>query len=197
MRNILATLMLSQGVPMLCAGDEIARSQQGNNNAYCQDNEISWLHWDLDEPQKRLLDFTSRLIAMRKEHPNLHRRKFFQDRKVRHSVDRDIAWFGVDGKEFSDEQWDAGWVRSIALLLNGKTLNIADETGKPIVDDTFLLLVNAHHEGVEFTLPQKTGQGTKWQQILDTDNLQQPFQPEELGDCMVIGPRSLMLLCER
>jgi isoamylase len=198
MRNILATLMLSQGVPMLCGGDEIARTQFGNNNAYCQDNELSWLHWDLDERRKRLLDFTSRLIAVRKEHPNLHRRKFFQDRKVRHSVDRDIAWFGCDGQEFSDEQWDAGWVRSVGLLLNGKTLNVTDENGKPIVDNTFLLLVNSHHEGVEFTLPQKTtGPGTQWLRIVDTNDLDDPFKGEELGDTVIVGPRSLMLLCER
>jgi isoamylase len=198
MRNILATLMLSQGVPMLCAGDEIARSQHGNNNAYCQDNELSWLHWDLDDACKRLLDFTSKLIALRKNHPNLHRRKFFQDRQVRHSVDRDIAWFGCDGQEFSDDQWDAGWVRSVGLLLNGKTLNVADENGNKIVDDTFLLLVNSHHEGVEFTLPQKTtGPRTKWQRIVDTNDLDDPFKKEELGDMVIINPRSLMLLCER
>ncbi|HEY1217239.1 MAG TPA: glycogen debranching protein GlgX [Bryobacteraceae bacterium] len=197
-RNILATLMLSQGVPMLCGGDEIARTQFGNNNAYCQDNEISWLHWDLDDRRKRLLDFTSRLIALRKDHPNLHRRKFFQDRKVRHSVDRDIAWFGCDGQEFSDEQWDAGWVRSVGLLLNGKTLNTPDEHGTPIVDNTFLLLVNSHHEGVDFTLPQKTtGPGTRWLRVVDTDDLDDPFKEEELGDMVIVSPRSLMLLCER
>jgi isoamylase len=197
MRNILATLMLSQGVPMLCGGDEIARTQLGNNNAYCQDNELSWLRWDLDDRRKRLLEFTSRLIALRKDHPNLHRRKFFQDRKVRHSVDRDIAWFGCDGQEFSDEQWDAGWVRSVALLLNGKTLSITDDNGKPIVDDTFLLLVNSHHEGVEFTLPQKAiGPGTTWLRIVDTNNLDDPFQGEELGGTVIVNPRSLMLLCE-
>ncbi|HSU30638.1 MAG TPA: glycogen debranching protein GlgX [Bryobacteraceae bacterium] len=198
MRNILATLMLSQGVPMLCSGDEIARTQFGNNNGYCQDNELSWLHWDLDDRRKRLLDFTSRLIALRKDHPNLHRRKFFQDRKVRHSVDRDIAWFGCDGQEFSDEQWDAGWVRSVGLLLNGKTLNVTDDNGKPVVDNTFLLLVNSHHEGVDFTLPQKTtGPGTRWLRIVDTNDLDDPFKEEELGDMVIVGPRSLMLLCER
>lgn len=197
MRNILATLMLSQGVPMLASGDEIARSQLGNNNAYCQDDEITWLDWELDEPRKRLLEFTSQLIALRKKHPNLHRRKFFQDRQLRGSLERDIAWYGSDGKEFSDEQWDAGWVRSIALLLNGKTLNTADENGKPIVDETFLLLVNSHHEGVEFTLPQRTGESTRWGLLLDTHDLENPFKEEMLGDQVTLEPRSLMLLCEK
>jgi len=197
MRNILATLMLSQGVPMLASGDEIARSQCGNNNAYCQDDEITWLDWNLDEPRKRLLEFTSQLIALRKKHPNLHRRKFFQDRQLRGSLERDIAWYGSDGKEFSDEQWDAGWVRSIALLLNGKTLNTADENGKPIVDETFLLLVNSHHEGVEFTLPQRTGESTRWGLVLDTHDLDTPFKEEMLGDQVTLEPRSLMLLCEK
>jgi isoamylase len=197
MRNILATLMLSQGVPMLASGDEIARSQCGNNNAYCQDDELTWLDWNLDERRQRLLQFTSQLIALRKKHPNLHRRKFFQDRQLRRSAERDIAWYGSDGQEFTDEQWDAGWVRSIALLLNGKTLNTADEDGHPIIDETFLLLVNSHHEGVEFTLPQKTGESTRWGRVLDTDNLNDPFKQELLGDKVTLSPRSLMLLCEK
>jgi glycogen operon protein len=197
MRNILATLMLSQGVPMLASGDEIARSQCGNNNAYCQDDEITWLDWNLNESRKRLLEFTSWLIALRKKHPNLHRRKFFQDRQLRGSVERDIAWYGSDGQEFSDEQWDAGWVRSIALLLNGKTLNTADENGKPIVDETFLLLVSSHHEGVEFTLPQRTGESTRWGRVIDTNDLDDPFKEEMVADQVIVGPRSLMLLCEK
>lgn len=197
MRNILATLMLSQGVPMLASGDEIARSQCGNNNAYCQDDKITWLDWNLDDRRKRLLEFTSQLIAIRKKHPNLHRRKFFQDRQLRGSVERDIAWYGSDGKEFNDEQWDAGWVRSIALLLNGKTLNTADENGRPIVDETFLLLVNSHHEGVEFTLPQRTGESTRWGRVIDTNDLESPFKEELLGDQVTLSPRSLMLLCEK
>src|SRR6202789_2849338 len=122
-RNFLATLILSQGVPMICGGDERGRTQYGNNNAFCQDNEVSWYDWNLDEPRKRLLEFTSRLIELRKEHPNLHRRKFFQDRKIRGSVVRDIAWLGTDGNELSDDNWDKEWNRSIGLMLNGKTLD--------------------------------------------------------------------------
>ncbi len=197
MRNILATLMFSQGVPMLASGDEIARSQRGNNNAYCQDNEITWHDWDLDERRKRLLEFTSTVIEFRKRHPNLHRRKFFQDRQLRHSEERDVAWYGSDGKEFSDEQWDAGWVRSIALLLNGRTLNTVDENGQPMVDETFLLLVNSYQEGVEFTLPQRLEQNTQWGRLVDTDDLENPFKEEVLGERATVKPRSLMLLCER
>lgn len=197
MRNILATLMLSQGVPMLAYGDEVARSQCGNNNAYCQDNELTWLDWNLDERRKRLLEFTSTLIDIRKKHPNLHRRKFFQDRQVRHSMERDIAWYGSDGKEFSDEQWDAGWARSIALLLNGRTLDIVDESGKPVIDETFLILVNSWHEGVDFTLPQRIGENTQWECLIDTNDLDNPFQEKELEDQVCVSPRSLMLLCEK
>ena len=104
-RNFLATLMLSQGVPMLCGGDEVARSQRGNNNAFCQDNELTWYDWNLDPPRKRLMDFTGKLIQLRRAHPNLHRRKFFQDRQIRGSVVRDIAWFNTNGEEFGDENW--------------------------------------------------------------------------------------------
>jgi len=118
-RNFLAALMLSQGVPILTGGDEVASSQRGNNNCYCQDNELSWFNWDLDEPQKRLLDFTRKLIHLRLDHPNLHRRRFFQDREIRlpeQSLQaEDIAWFNVDGSHLSDEVWIKGWNRSIAL----------------------------------------------------------------------------------
>ncbi len=130
MRNLLATLLLSQGVPMLCGGDEIGRTQQGNNNAYCQDNEISWYDWNLDERRMRLLEFTRQLIALRKAHPNLRRRKFFQDREVRHSSLKDIAWYGDDGEEMTQEQWNAGWMRSIALMFNGNTLDAGGRDGR-------------------------------------------------------------------
>lgn len=121
-RNFLSTLMLSQGVPMLAGGDEIARSQRGNNNCYCQDDELTWHDWNLDEPRKRLLDFTSKLIALRREHPNLHRRKFFQDRVIRGSVVRDIVWYNTDGSECSDDNWNSPWNKSIGVMFNGKTL---------------------------------------------------------------------------
>jgi glycogen operon protein len=131
MRNFLATLMLSQGVPMLNGGDDIARSQQGNNNCYCQDNELTWHDWNLDDYRKRMLDFTGKLIHFRLAHPNLHRRKFFQDREIRQkgqsTIIQDIAWFNTDGNQVSDEVWNTAWSRSIAVLLNGQTLQVIDE----------------------------------------------------------------------
>src|SRR5260370_30857083 len=122
-RNFLATLMCSQGVPMVCGGDEIDRTQHGNNNAYCQDNELTWYDWNLDERRMALLEFTSKLINLRLRHPNLRRRKFFQDRSIRHSDVKDIVWLRPDGQEMTDEEWSAGWVRCLGLMLNGETLD--------------------------------------------------------------------------
>jgi glycogen operon protein len=195
MRNLLATLLLSQGVPMISGGDEIARSQGGNNNAYCQDDEISWYDWNLDEPRKRLLDFTSRLIHFRKDHPNLHRRKFFQDRQVRNSSERDIAWYGTNGKELGADCWEQGWQKSVAMLLNGTTLAVSDVEGNPVVDDTFLILFNAFHEGVEFALPGAPS-GGGWQRVLNTEDLDNPFSEEQMQGSVIVGGRSVVLLRE-
>ena len=196
MRNFLATLILSQGVPMLCGGDEIARSQGGNNNAYCQDNEISWFDWNLTPSRERLLEFTAKLIHLRRDHPNLHRRKFFQDRVIRGSVVRDIAWYNTDGKELGDESWNTAWNRSLALMLNGRTLAITDEDGCPIVDDCFLIMVNAAAEGVEFTLPEVPAK-SPWCQILNTENIDDPFAAELPGEKVIIGGRSVRVFRDR
>jgi isoamylase len=202
MRNFLATLMLSQGVPMLNGGDEVARTQQGNNNAYCQDSEISWFDWNLTDDRKRLRDFTRRLIQLRRAHPNLRRRKFFQDREIRRKGDgrvvgiiKDIEWYNPDGNEVSDEAWSAGWSRAIALLLNGKTLQLMDEDGNWVVDDTFLLLVNAADQGVEFTLPASPS-GNPWSLVLDTENLDNPFADPDAGEKVIVGGRALKLLSD-
>ncbi len=152
-RTMLATLLLSQGVPMITAGDEIGRTQQGNNNAYAQDNELSWLDWELDEDAEALLGFVGRLIELRHEHPSLRRPKFFQDRRIRGQEVRDLLWYDPDGTEMSDEQWENDWVRSFGMQLTGGTLDVRDEQGNAIRDDTLLLLLNAHHEPVPFTLP--------------------------------------------
>ncbi len=189
-RNFLATLILSQGVPMLCGGDEVGRSQRGNNNGYCQDNEITWYDWKLDPPRQRLMEFTTKLIALRTKHPNLRRRKFFQDRTIRGSVVRDIAWYGTDGQEFPEADWNAGWKNSLALLLNGKTLGVTDEEGNPVTDDSFLLMVNAAPEGVEFTLPEPPN-GTRWHQVLDTQNIDDPFASQDIDARVIVGGRSL------
>ena len=191
-RNFLTTLILSQGVPMLCGGDEIARSQRGNNNGYCQDNELTWFDWKLDVPRKRLLAFTSKLIEIRRAHPNLHRRKFFQDRTIRGSVVRDIAWYSAGGTEFSDADWSTTWNKSLAMLLNGKTLGVVDEEGTPVTDDSFLFLVNASPEGVEFTLPEPPAK-TPWHQVLDTQNLDDPFAACDFGEKVILGGRSMRI----
>jgi len=167
-RNLLATLLLSQGVPMICGGDEIDRTQQGNNNAYCQDNEISWYDWNLNEQRLSLLKFTKKLVALRRSHPNLRRRKFYQDRSIRRSEARDIVWLRPDGKEMTDEEWTAGWVRCLGVMLNGETLDHVDEAGEPILDDTFLMLLNCHHEPIDFYLPPAPT-NSKWEVVLYTD----------------------------
>jgi isoamylase len=203
MRNFLATLMLSQGVPMLTGGDEVARSQQGNNNGYCQDNALTWFDWNLDERRERLREFTRRLIHLRLKHPNLHRRKFFQDRVIRSKrgdklvrVVKDVAWFNPDGNEVPDEAWSAGWSRAIALLLNGQTLQVTDEDGEPVIDASFLLLVNAAHEGVEFILPESPS-SRPWWHLVDTENLGDPFARAAADEKVILGGRSLKLLSDQ
>jgi len=154
-------------VPMLCGGDEIGRTQKGNNNAFCQDNEISWFDWRLDRAQRHLLEFTRSLIAFRKGHPVLRRRRFFQGRHIRGSEVKDISWFKPDGKEMTDEDWNAGYTKSLTLRLAGDAIGETDEKGRLIVDDTLLILLNAHHEPRTFTLPAHK-RGVRWQPILDT-----------------------------
>jgi glycogen operon protein len=203
MRNFLATLMLSQGVPMLAGGDEVARSQRGNNNCYCQNNELTWFDWNLDDSRKRLQEFTCHVIQLRLAHPNLHRRKFFQDREIRRKgngellrVIRDITWFNNDGSEFSDEAWNSEWTRAIGLMLNGQTLQVSNEDGEWVIDDSFFLLVNAAHEGVEFVLPSSPS-GNPWCQIIDTENIVDPFKNTIVDENIIVGGRSLKLLSDR
>jgi isoamylase len=194
MRNLLTTLMFSQGVPMISGGDEIARTQNGNNNAYCQDNLTSWYDWTPTQEKEALVSFTCRLIEMRKNHPNLRRRKFFQDRTIHHS--NDIAWYGTNGKELGDDAWNSGWVRTLGMMLNGQTLDITDELGNQVVDDTFLLLLNAHHEAVSFVLP-RTLAGGRWRVVLNTNDLANPFKTSPTRTRVKLEGRSLMMLCER
>jgi isoamylase len=189
-RNFLTTLILSQGVPMLCGGDEFARSQRGNNNGYCHDDELTWYDWDLDAPRERLVEFTSKLIHLRRKHPNLRRRKFFQDRAIKDSKVKDIAWYNTDGHELGDEHWNAPWNRTLGLLLNGGTLGIKDELGHKVVDDSFLILVNAYHEGVEFTLPPAVDGGS-WLQLIDTEHIDDPFRETQVKGCVIMGGRSI------
>jgi glycogen operon protein len=166
-RNFLATLFVSQGVPMLCGGDEFGRTQNGNNNAYCQDNEISWLNWQKrDEKQKALLEFTRKMIQLRRDHPVFRRPKFFQGRRIRGSEIKDVMWFNPGGNEMSDEEWASPFARCLGMLLSGDTIDVLSFTGEPIRDDTFLFLVNAHYEPIPFLLPGH--EDLEWQLILDT-----------------------------
>ena len=194
-RNLMATLLLSQGVPMLCGGDEIGRTQGGNNNAYCQDNEIGWYDWKLDERKTKLLEFTRRLIKFRQAHPNLRRRKFYQDREVYHSSLKDIAWYQPDGLEMTQEQWNTGWMRSLALLFNGNTLDETDELGEPIVDSSFLIVLNSSAESVIFTLPQSP-LDRGWKVVMNTHDLDHPFGDASMEATLEVAGRSVVVLCE-
>jgi glycogen operon protein len=178
---------------MVSHGDEIGRTQEGNNNAYCQDNEISWLDWELDDAKQALLDFTRRLIALRREHPNFRRPKFFQDRAIRGAAERDITWLRPDGKEMTDAEWGDGWVRVVGLCLGGDTLPEVDEQGNQVTDDTFLLLFNGHHEPVSFKLPSFT---ERWEIVLDTAD-SSPSVPAltfAAGESRTLRERSLVVL---
>ena len=166
-RNMLATLLLSQGVPMLCGGDEMGRTQHGNNNAYCQDNETSWVDWKLNKHQLTLLAFTKSLIQLRQHHPVFRRRRFFQGRRIRGAEVKDISWLRPDGKEMTDEDWALGYVRCLGVRLAGHAIEEKDPKGRPVQDETFLLLLNAHHEPRPFTLPAHKP-GVRWQPVLDT-----------------------------
>ncbi|MEW6164318.1 MAG: glycogen debranching protein GlgX [Pseudomonadota bacterium] len=166
-RNLLATLLLSQGVPMLLAGDEMGRSQQGNNNAYCQDNELGWVNWNLSAADRELMDFVIRLIHMRREHPIFRRRHFFQGRQIRGAGTKDIHWLKPDGDEMTDEEWAHDFAKSLGVYLSGEALSETDVRGRPIRDGNFLLLFNAHDEALDFRLPILCA-GCVWQSELDT-----------------------------
>jgi glycogen operon protein len=164
-RNLLATLLLSQGVPMLLGGDEIGRTQHGNNNAYCQDNEVSWHDWgSVDE---ELLEFTRALVRFRLEHPIFHRRRFFQGTPVRGTGMTDIAWFRPDGGRMTDEDWNVSYARSLGVFLNGAGIGAPDARGARILDDSFFLVFNAHYEPLSFALPGRSW-GVSWREIIRT-----------------------------
>jgi isoamylase len=166
-RNLIATLFLSQGVPMLLAGDEVSHTQDGNNNAYCQDNEISWLDWRWDDPKWRLLNFTKKMIRLRKAHPILRRRDFFKGVPVGDLGRKDVAWLKPDGHEMTTEEWEKDFARCLGMWLNGERLPETDERGRALHDASFLVLFNAHHDLIEFHLPDP-GDGSTWLGEVDT-----------------------------
>ena len=189
-RNFLATLMLSQGIPMLLGGDEMARTQRGNNNAYCQDNDISWYDWEHQDGS--LVAFTQRLIAIRKHHPVFRRREYFQGRALHGGCD-DIAWFAPDGTEMTDADWQTGYTKSMAVFLNGEGIPSPDWRGDRVVDDTFLVLFNAFHEPIDFTLPEQR-YGKRWIRMLDTADSLAEGDQEDADQKMTVEGRSLVLL---
>ncbi|MEH2390726.1 MAG: glycogen debranching protein GlgX [Nostoc sp.] len=167
-RNFLATLMLSQGIPMLLGGDEIGFSQKGNNNVYCQDNELSWRDWSLQKSNAELLDFTRQLINFRHQHPAFRRRKWFQGRPIHGLGISDIGWFNADGSEMTQKQWLVSYAKAMEIFLNGEGIVTLGARGERIIDESFLLFFNAHYEMIEFTLPN-VFQDREWEIIIDTN----------------------------
>jgi isoamylase len=169
-RNLMATLLLSQGVPMICGGDELSRSQQGNNNAFCQDNEVSWYSWMLSAEKQNFLEFIRYLVQIRVENPVLRRRRFLQGRPIRGQGVKDLAWFGPQGKEMNEKAWNAHFARSLGFRLVGSEMEELDENGNPVEGDTLFVMLNAHYEALRFVLP-KHAEGELWERILDTSQM--------------------------
>ena len=193
-RNFLAMLFLSQGVPMLLGGDEFSRTQNGNNNAYCQDNELSWFNWQWDEKQKRQFEFTRKLIQLRRDHPVFRRTKFFEGKPVPGGEIKDVMWFNPGGSEMSLEEWQSPFVRCLGMLISGDAADLIDDHGEPVRDDTFLLLINAHYESIPFVLPGE--ENLEWAQILDTtneDGFLKTLKKFPSGDDVDLGARAASL----
>ncbi|MEO3759581.1 glycogen debranching protein GlgX [Mycobacterium sp. B14F4] len=206
-RNFLTTLLLSQGVPMIAHGDELGRTQQGNNNVYCQDNELSWIDWTNADAD--LMEFTRTVSTLRAAHPVFRRRRFFSGRPVRHRGGDgaaaaatsgqglpDIAWFAPDGSEMSDDDWDSGFAKSIAVYLNGHGIPDLDVRGQRVTDDSFVLCFNAHHEAIEFTLPAEQF-GPAWMPVVNTGadpaDESEP-KPLNAATAVTVEARSVMVL---
>ncbi|MGV9301219.1 glycogen debranching enzyme, partial [Amycolatopsis sp. NPDC003676] len=196
-RNLLATLLLSQGVPMLLHGDELGRTQQGNNNAYCQDTELSWMDWELATENADLVEFTAALTAFRKAHPVFRRRRFFQGKPVRKGEELgDIAWFTPAGEEMTEQNWDDAFGKSVVIFLNGEGIPDLDPRGMPVEDDSFLLAFNAHWEDIAMTLPGN-GYGREWTVVVDTETGavgETDVEPVEGGGKFTLAARSLVVL---
>jgi isoamylase len=200
-RNFLATLLLSQGVPMLLAGDSIGHTQHGNNNAYCQDNEISWIDWEVlnkDSEEDHLQTFVRKLIALRARHPVFRRRNFFLGRAIKGVGIKDILWLRPDGREMTDDQWNQENARTLGVFLSGSAVDEIDERGQHQTDDNFLLLLNAHYEEVEFCLPTVPS-SMVWVPVIDTSCSRNCSQTRQY-DAAALYPlkaRSLVLFVEQ
>ncbi len=193
-RNFIATLLLSQGVPMILHGDELGRTQNGNNNTYCQDSEISWVHWDnLDQP---LLEFTAAVSRLRSEHPTFRRRRFFDGRPVRRGEGEalpDIVWLDTEGELMAPEDWNDGFGRSIGVFLNGQGIRGRDQRGQRITDLNFLLYFNAHDEPVQFTVPSEE-YGPLWAEVIDTAGVYADSEPIPAGAAVTVEAKSMVVL---
>jgi glycogen operon protein len=194
-RNFLATLLLSQGVPMLLGGDELGRTHRGNNNAYCQDGEISWYDWDLGRRERQLLAFTRGLIRLWQGHPVLHRRRFFQGRQIRGSRVKDLTWFAADGSEMTDALWRAPGIRTLGLLLAGDAIDEKGPRGERVADDTLLIVLNGDERPVAFTLPEHAV-ARRWEVVLDTihSTFTEAHAEHDPGSVYRVAERSVVLL---
>jgi len=195
-RNFLATTLLSQGVPMISHGDELGRTQNGNNNGFCQDNEITWVHWD--EADTELLEFTRSVSALRAAHPVFRRRRFFRGVPVRRrgaEAQPDISWFRPDGSEMNDDDWDSGFGKSVAVYLNGQGISDLDARGQRVTDDSFFLCFNAHQELIEFTLPPGEF-GSAWLPVVDTAEAAKPVDRQSIpaGGVVRVAARATVVL---
>ncbi|MBD3347450.1 MAG: glycogen debranching protein GlgX [Chitinivibrionales bacterium] len=193
-RNFLATLLLSQGVPLFLGGDELGRTQNGNNNAYCQDNQISWFDWNFDDKQKALMEFVQELIKIRQKHPIFRKRKFFRGEKLPGSKFKDITWLKPDGREMSTKDWDKLFFKTIGILLNGEAIDEIDAQGNKITDDTFLMIINAHEEPVSFTLPPVMHKSTLYL-YTSNEKIDEKDRQTVKGPSFIIKGRSCALLC--
>ena len=194
MRNVLTTLMVSQGTPMISHGDEVGRTQHGNNNGYCQDNELTWIDWEAAEEYSDILDFTRRVTALRARHPVFRRRRFFDGKPIRTGEgSRDIAWLTRHGGQMTPDDWHSG-IKSVAVFLNGEAIPEPDARGERVVDDSFLLCFNAHAYPVEFVTPD--GQyARQWTVVIDTfDTSGGPVVPITAGTTVSVPPRSILVL---
>jgi glycogen operon protein len=191
-RNFLTTLFLSQGVPMLLAGDEISRTQKGNNNAYCQDNDISWLDWTSADVE--LLEFTRKLIALRTKHPSFSRKRWFQGQPIKGVGVEDIAWFLPDGTEMTEEHWNAAYAKSLGVYLNGRGLHSLGPKEEPFIDDSFYIIFNAYHEPLQYSFPERK-YGLHWTKILNTaDGVVAEGDTYSAAEKIQVEGRSIILL---
>ncbi|WP_124343121.1 glycogen debranching protein GlgX [Cellulomonas algicola] len=194
-RNFLATLLLSQGIPMILHGDELGRTQQGNNNVYCQDNELSWVDWDLDERQTGLLEFTRRVVRLRQDHPVFRRRRFFAGKpdEADRSDLKDIEWLAPNGEHMSPEQWNSDLARAVMVFLNGDAIAEPDMRGEEIVDDSFLVLFNGEPEAETFVVPSHR-YGDSWTAVFDTDSQVAPGETLDAGQDVTLAHHSVVVL---